>query len=1136
MLSLVGLSLVLFVPGAPFPDEIDIVRVDGAKPRMNLLLDSSCSMGFVSQRTNCTWFADQYNRGNTTLDLNEQMRAVLLGCAENRDGVLDRWYKFVDFSIRDFRGLRASYGSSLDDLRTAVVGIPARGGTPLTRVLRDGGQTMNSYSTDSNTETCQAYYQLLLSDGNPNGGASTFSQECTSPVESLRVDSNTPWLGSEYLYDRHPDLLCNVTGQQQIRTFTLGFGPPGWFDPIFLQQTALLGGGEYFYAQSVPELVGAFDSIIGTVANNKESLIQISIGQDNFFSANRSYAVNFQTEFIGPWKGNVRRLCIFPPRSSAGVYDTSVRTCLLRSDDGSVLLTNPDAVDLWTGQPVNETTVGGAGEVIRSSLGRSPSSPYWTKRNILTWRAGQDGWVPVRPDTWTSFDAHVSGCEYYKLINYLHGYSYDADCSTGHPVAIGDWPMADPIHGAPVELRYGECESPTGAMIEGNCYVVIATNNGMLHFIDAGNGEERSAIIPAELWRPSAVANNFLGELRDQPSSKYTHRYYMDGVMKLLHGDVDADGIIDAGEVAWLFFSLGRGGRAYYALDVSSMSDGVVDSGTPVYPLLPTSGTALEDLGETWAAPVFARMPVSSTTKVAAFIPSGHYARFDFTERTAELEDQIAFLDNTITGETRVVSCAGAGGLADFNGYGVAGLCEDFYTSGCAGTVDSPCYDGLGLPLDEVTRPLTFTDGLNQPSGMRLFFSEFDLGPNDQLQLLDDQGNLVQTYTGTQLAGRWTDWVYRPGLSLRLVTDGQDSGHRGYRIQSLEWEVGFSFALLEPSSLPAPVLGVDHKPALYVFDTAAWNGASPQAFAGTSSDQGIILKVAKDCSELGARCIDERTDPSLQHLVCPITGAPAPYMEDGRLTAMYFGDECGQLFKLYTPDGGATWTARRLLNLNNGELSVSKDHRKIFTRIDIVESFCPGREVVGVYFGTGNVQRPLASDELQLARATDGREVIGVLWDDGNLPEDLTQQDLADASTVDSIDPVAEYGRGKYGWLLRLLNQERLLRDPIVVDGIAYFKTFEADISSGGACRLSAGFDRVYAVDNCSAEAESESKLRSERVAWSGNTVIATGLTLLAPKNGIPIVVHGDITSVQNAAIGQTKAPRPGIFLWRDLP
>ena len=61
----------------------------------------------------------------------------------------------------------------------------------------------------------------------------------------------------------------------------------------------------------------------------------------------------------------------------------------------------------------------------------------------------------------------------------------------------------------------------------------------------------------------------------------------------------------------------------------------------------------------------------------------------------------------------------------------------------------------------------------------------------------------------------------------------------------------------------------------------------------------------------------------------------------------------------------------RLLNTNmqdpnsqTSPIGISKDVRHIFRPVQVVPSSCPGPTVVGIYFGTGNVQRPSATDAL----------------------------------------------------------------------------------------------------------------------------------------------------------------------------
>ena len=101
---------------APFPDEMDMLRTSGVRPKMNVILDSSCSMKNGRQWTGCSWFAATYTGGNRKLNKNQVMRAVLVGCREKGDGILDRWVDRIDIAIHSFEGLEADFGTDIDTI------------------------------------------------------------------------------------------------------------------------------------------------------------------------------------------------------------------------------------------------------------------------------------------------------------------------------------------------------------------------------------------------------------------------------------------------------------------------------------------------------------------------------------------------------------------------------------------------------------------------------------------------------------------------------------------------------------------------------------------------------------------------------------------------------------------------------------------------------------------------------------------------------------------------------------------------------------------------------------------------------------------------------------------------------------
>ncbi|MCA9551051.1 MAG: hypothetical protein KC933_13540 [Myxococcales bacterium] len=1206
-----GAVAVLIATGfvGQYPDALDHLRAGDVVPQVGLLLDRSGSMDWGDAPTACTWFAQQCPSGHigsiwgwdyckancpcdddmgdcdsnaecksgycannvgaaygqdptldvcrpnpsgtavtATLNKNEQMKAVLVGCRNERDGILDQWADRINFSVWEFgstTAMKVPFDSTLAALEAGVMDVPASGSTYMTKGLRDHGKYFNTYFTGANTLGCRPNFLVMLSDGNPNGGASTFDYECTSPVESKYVSANQPWFGSDYL-NRHEDLLCSVPGNQDIKTYTIGFGQPGDFSPTNLQNIADYGGGEYFYASDADQLSESFEHIISAIVSRSALFFApIAIQTESMFSGNFAYTAAFKPQAGGPWRGTLKKHCVVPSITSTGQYDTSVDSCIFISPDGQNLETNPNVMDMWTGVRSVAADIGGAGAVVLRQMGTNqggvPVTPYWGHRNIVSWRPGTSQYVSVAPSTWTRDDSWSNGCEHARVLNHLHGYTWDANCTNGNPVAAAGWPVGDPVHFAPLLLTYGDCEDTSGAPVAGVCYLVSGMNDGMLHFFDAADGRETTALVPAELWKPNGVNSSPIYEMEDQPNLSFTHRYYVDGGARLYHEDVDGDGHIDAGEKADLVFGLGRGGRAYYRIPVSRLVNGALNAtDNPILPLLPEAGTSLAELKDTWAAPWLGKLRKGTDVWRVAVVPSGHEKHLDFPVGVGEVPKAPAppalDLSNALS-----VACSGAGGVAEFNGYDSA-WCSAFSRPGCIGNGTDPCYDAAGLPQD-LAYPIGFDDGVWEAGALRAKFDTFQLDPNDVLRIEDRAGNVVGEFTNNDLGGRWTPWVYGNRLVLHLITDGVDTGDSGYSVHSLEWmpvarsdESGQA-----PGRISGWTLGRDSHPSVYVLDLDRWNGAPVEAFAKRVSADGVLLRFTNDCEGLdGSRCIDAATSPDLADMVCPISAEVSGYSEAGELRAMYWADECAQIWKAWTPDYGATWKARRMINLNRGRIGVTKDYRKIFRRLDLVQSTCPGQSVVGVYFGTGNIQRPTSKSELADTSITDGQDLIGVVWDLPSAPSTLTEAQLEDITGGTSKTAQEILGDGKYGWRLELKDNERMLRDPLIFDGVAYYKTFEPTVVAE-ECGGASGIDRVYAVDNCvgapvvDVNGDGVADASTEREVWTGQTEIGGGLFFFTPRDSPVLVSHADITTRTSAKLNTKKRSRPGLYLWREF-
>ncbi len=162
--------------------------------------------------------------------------------------------------------------------------------------------------------------------------------------------------------------------------------------------------------------------------------------------------------------------------------------------------------------------------------------------------------------------------------------------SSGKPTANRTTIMGDIIGSAPAALEYSlsyvNTLSPSLsshsdlAAVNGNRFrlILVGTNQGWLHAFGEVTKTDASGLVTGaavqELW--SFMPTDFLKYLDSLTNASLTHRFMVDGSPTLYHldqpptGGGSGNGVVDSGERAVAVFGLGKGGRSYYALDVSN--------------------------------------------------------------------------------------------------------------------------------------------------------------------------------------------------------------------------------------------------------------------------------------------------------------------------------------------------------------------------------------------------------------------------------------------------------------------------------------------------------------------------------------------------------------------------------------
>lgn len=297
------------------------------------------------------------------------------------------------------------------------------------------------------------------------------------------------------------------------------------------------------------------------------------------------------------WVGNVKKLQarVFEiPCASGDTTCTPTREVRLVDTFGAAAIDDDgrirnDALTFWTdgsridadadkgvtrGRDGRHVDLGGAGQQIAGYVSGSPGllNADAGARQIWIYPGTGTSLLPLNADASASvaYQAPLGAAdatEALRLLKFIRGYDeYDHD-SDLNKTEVRPWLMADPLHSRPLPINYGALSgySQDNPAI----FIAVATNDGMLHFIrntsasGTQSGAEQWAFLPVDLLgAQKALAANTAVSKRV---------YGFDGAPTAYVLDRDGDGTIEAadGDKVWLFIGMRRGGRVYYALDVT---------------------------------------------------------------------------------------------------------------------------------------------------------------------------------------------------------------------------------------------------------------------------------------------------------------------------------------------------------------------------------------------------------------------------------------------------------------------------------------------------------------------------------------------------------------------------------------
>ena len=492
---------------------------------------------------------------------------------------------------------------------------------------RDEEITGTATYTTPITETCQANYIVLLTDGSPSVNTAVDKVE-----DMMGYDDSTHCAGSgssqcghelvAFLKDN--DQLDSLSSSQIIKTFTIGFN----FSSDWLRDMAVEGGGSFYEADSATDLVQAFDSIIKSIKAQDATYVQpsVSVNQFNRFSHREDiYFSLFKPQETAKWIGNLKKYKLFgSPATVTGIDE-------IPAFDSSSGFFAADSHSFWSSdEDGNSTEKGGAANVLPNADSRNIYT-YMGAFPVLTDSTGLLSTYPLTSAN-AAIDLSVlniaSQDATYRsdLISWARG--LDIDGSTQR------YEMGDPLHSKPVLVTYDS--DAVADTYDSTIY--IGTNEGFLHAFDAETGVELFSFIPEVL----------LGNLDTFYSNQNVANrpYGMDGGITSWTNDTNNDGdLLDLTDHVYIYAGMRRGGRNYYALDVSDRTDPRM-----LWQIEGGSGDFVE-LGQSWSAPKRLQVKFDGAIHDIIMFAGGYDTNQDnVSVRTADTQGRAIYMVDALTG------------------------------------------------------------------------------------------------------------------------------------------------------------------------------------------------------------------------------------------------------------------------------------------------------------------------------------------------------------------------------------------------------------------------------------------------------------------------------------------------------
>lgn len=530
--------------------------------------------------------------------------------------------------------------SAREEMKQAITAFKSTRGAPIVETMADAADYFHGLPIGNSgqqypspvTSACQTNHLVFLTAGDPSSAdhedrvrAMIDPQECAAVARKPEICGNelAHWMNST---DTSPDII----GKQTINIHTVALGEHN----EFMRGISSYGGGDYYIATSVQDMVDVYTEILGQIMNIDTSFVApaATVNQFNRLTHdNDIYFSLFRPMSKPKWQGNLKKYELGQDTQGVPTILDANGLPAVDNDTGFFADWSKDRISSESLPPDGKTVAKGGAASRLAEVTRQIFTNISGDTNVLLTASGNElSEQNASQITKTALGIPDATDDYHRqVLAWARGVDV-RDEDQDEDFTEMRLHMGDPMHSKPLIATYSD----------GREMVLVATNEGYLHAFESVQGHELWSFVPRDLL-PNLP--KFYENL-----SFEDHPYGLDGELSLFTTNPESR-IQIGSDTAMIYVGMRRGGRNYYAIDISDYNNPrlawVIRGGSSEFPLL----------SQSWSRAVPTRMTVNGSVRDVLVFGGGYDPNQDSdvatsTIRTPDTLGTAIYIVDALTG------------------------------------------------------------------------------------------------------------------------------------------------------------------------------------------------------------------------------------------------------------------------------------------------------------------------------------------------------------------------------------------------------------------------------------------------------------------------------------------------------